>query len=127
MDKVLGSQSLENKPFRLASTCLVNEAAKAPGRPLFAGLLSRIQQGEANGIACWQHDRLARTPIDGARISWMLQQGIIQHIQTNQRSDYPTDNVLMMSLGVGMANQRQKLAEGWWPHNPPLGYLNNRF
>lgn len=126
--------------LKIIDTLIEEKSAKAPGRPIFADLLSRIHNGEANGIVCWKLDRLARNPIDGGSISWMLQQGIIQHIQTYQRSYYPTDNVLMMNLEFGMANQyiidlsinikrgqRQKLAEGWLPHKPPLGYLNNRF
>ncbi|MGE4169848.1 MAG: recombinase family protein [Candidatus Margulisiibacteriota bacterium] len=126
--------------LQIADIFIEEKSAKAPGRPIFAEMLGRIHNGEANGILCWKLDRLARNPIDGGSISWMLQQGIIQHIQTYQRSYYPTDNVLMMNLEFGMANQyiidlslnikrgqRQKLAEGWLPHKPPLGYLNNKY
>ncbi len=126
--------------LKIVDVLIEEKSAKAPGRPIFADMLGRIHNGEANGIVCWKLDRLARNPVDGGSISWMLQQGVIQHIQTYQRSYYPTDNVLMMNLEFGMANQyiidlslnikrgqRQKLAEGWLPHKPPLGYLNNRF
>ena len=124
----------------IANIFIEEKSAKEPGRPIFNDMLARIHQGHAQGIICWKLDRLARNPVDGGNINWMLQQGVIQHIQTYQRSYYPTDNVLMMNLEFGMANQyvidlsvnvkrgqRQKLDEGWLPHKPPLGYLNNKY
>ena len=44
------------------------QSAKMPGRPVFDGMLSRIQKGEAQGIVCWKLDRLARNPADGGTI-----------------------------------------------------------
>ncbi len=115
------------------------KSAKAPGRPVFSQMIESIHKGEANGIICWKLDRLARNPIDGGTINWLLQQGIIQHIQTFQRAYLPSDNVLMMNLEFGMANQfvldlsvntkrgmRKKVEDGWFPHKPPIGYSSNK-
>ena len=112
--------------------------AKMPGRPVFNEMIKRIQKGEAEGIICWKLDRLARNPVDGGQISWMLQQGIIQHIRLHDRNYYPTDNVLMMSVEFGMANQfirdlssnvkrglRAKVKRGEFPSTAPTGYLND--
>jgi len=80
-------------------------SAKMPGRPMFNEMMARIQKGEAQGIVCWKIDRLARNPVDGGQIQWFLQNNIIAHIQTHDRNYYPADNVLMMSMEFGMANQ----------------------
>ncbi len=116
-----------------------SKSAKNPiGRVHFNKMLERIHKGEAQGIICWKLNRLARNPIDGGQISWMIQQGAIQHIQTYGRSYYPTDNVIMMAVELGMANQfirdlsvdtkrglRAKAERGWYPTNSTLGYTHN--
>ena len=89
----------------ITDTLWESKSAKAPGRTVFNQMIERIYKGEAQGILCWKLDRLARNPVDGGNINWMLQQGVIQHIRTYEKSYYPTDNVLMMSVEFGMANQ----------------------
>jgi len=115
-----------------------SKSAKEPGRPLFNNMLKRIHKGEAQGILTWKLNRLARNPIDGGQISWMLQQNIIKHIQTFERDYNPTDNVLLMQVEFGMANQyvkdlsldvkrgmRQKAERGWYPIPIlPFGYVH---
>lgn len=114
-----------------------SQSAKKPGRKIFNSMLERIYKGEANGILCWKLDRLARNPVDGGQISWMLQQSAIAQIVTFGRTYYPTDNVLMMQVELGMANQfirdlsvnvkrglQKKVRDGWMPSGAPIGYLN---
>ncbi len=116
-----------------------SRSAKAPGRPIFNEMLNRIYNKEADGIICWKLDRLARNPIDGGQISWMLQQGVIKHIEASDRAFYPEDNVLIMNVEFGMANQfildlskntkrglKTKAEKGWLPGMAPKGYLNNK-
>ncbi len=115
-----------------------SKSAKAPGRPVFAEMMQRIKKGEADGIICWKLNRLARNPIDGGEISWILQQNIVKHIFTYGRSYYPTDNVIVMAVELGMANQfvrdlstdakrglRSKAERGWYPAYSTLGYIHN--
>jgi DNA invertase Pin-like site-specific DNA recombinase len=145
--QVLSIESQISELKRLAEKLNLNvvdaftesQSAKAPGRPVFNEMIKRINHGKAEGIICWKLDRLARNPIDGGQIIWMLQKGVIKHIQTYDRSYYPEDNVLLMSVEFGMANQfildlsrnvrrglRAKLGKGWRPNLAPLGYLNDK-
>ena len=114
------------------------KSAKMPGRPIFNEMIARMQKGDAQGIVCWKIDRLARNPVDGGQIQWLLQNSVIAHIQTHDRGYFPTDNVLMMSVEFGMANQyirdlsvntarglRAKARQGHFPGTAPFGYRNN--
>lgn len=116
-----------------------SKSAKQPNnRPIFEDMLIRIEKGEAQGILCWQINRLSRNPVDSGRINWMLQQGIIKSIQTIDKQYLPEDNVLMFSVESGMANQfildlkkntkrglEGKAQRGWLPSRAPQGYLND--
>ncbi len=117
-----------------------SKSAKTPnGRSVFNKMLERIEKGEAQGILCWQLNRLTRNPVDSGRISWMLQQGIIQAIQTIDREYHPDDNVILFNVETGEANQfiinlrkntmrgmLGKTERGVFPGLAPMGYLNDR-
>lgn len=117
-----------------------SKSAKKPNnRPVFAEMMARIQNGEANGILCWQINRLSRNPIDSALVQWMLQEGTLQSIQTHDREYRPEDNTLLFSVESGMANQfiielrantkrgiQSKLEKGWRPGLAPHGYMNDK-
>ena len=124
--------------LKIVEEFVEKKSAKIPGRAIFNDMMSRISRGEAQGILCWKIDRLARNPVDGGQVQWLLQQGVIKHIQTHDRSHYPNDNVLMMSVELGMANEyirqlaantsrglRAKARQGIYPSFAPLGYLND--
>lgn len=116
------------------------KSAKKPNnRPVFDEMLQRIENGEAEGILCWQINRLSRNPIDSGKLSWLLQQGILQAIQTIDREYLPDDNVLLFSVESGVANQfildlskntrrgmLSKLEKGWQTGVAPMGYLNDK-
>jgi len=116
------------------------KSAKKPNnRPLFDEMMQRIENGEANGILCWQINRLSRNPIDSGKIQWLLQQGILKSLQTIDRQYLPDDNVLLFSVESGSANQfvldlikstkrgmLRKLESGWQTGVAPLGYLNDK-
>jgi site-specific DNA recombinase len=56
-------------------------SAKAPGRVQFGEMLSRIEKRHADGIIAWAPDRLARNSIDGGRIIYMLDRGLIRDLK----------------------------------------------
>ncbi len=116
-----------------------SKSAKKEGRPVFNEMLKMIQQGKADAILCWKMDRLARNFIDGGKIIDLLQRGTIQEIHTYEGVHLPNDNVLMLAMHFGMANQyirdlsinvkrgnRAKLEKGEYPNKPPIGYLNDQ-
>lgn len=117
-----------------------SKSAKKPNnRPIFDNMLQEIEDGEADGILCWQINRLTRNPIDSGKLSWLLQQGIIKSIQTIDRQYLPDDNVIIFSVETGQANQfildlkknvkrgvESKLQKGWLPNLAPIGYLNSK-
>ncbi len=130
----------EKYNLKIVDTISEAKSAKEPGRVGFNSMLKRIHKGEAQGILTWKLNRLARNPIDGGQISWMLQQNIIKHLQTFEREYNPSDNVLLMQVEFGMANQyvkdlsldvkrgmRQKAERGWYPTTQlPVGYMHKQ-
>lgn len=114
-------------------------SAKSEGRPVFNKMLDMFTKGKVDGIICWKLDRLARNFIDGGRVIDLLQKSIIKEIRTFEGIFLPNDNVLMISMQFGMANQysrdlstnvkrgnRTKLEHGDWINKAPLGYLNDK-
>lgn len=113
-------------------------SAKAPGsRPVFAEMIARLDGGEADAILCWHVNRLFRNPVDFGTISWMLQTGALREIHTPSQVHRSGDNVLLLSVENGMANQyildlrkvvlrglNSKIDKGWFPHKAPAGYRN---
>lgn len=146
--QVLSLHSQEEEMLKIAKrdkleivyTLEESRSAKLPkNRPLFAKMLTDISAGKANAILCWRMDRLSRNPVDSGELSWMLQQGVLQHIKTHEREYYPKDNVIVMSVDTAMANQyirdlsegvttglKQKAQMGWFPSRAPIGYINDK-
>ena len=139
----LDAQMRELRDFARREGILIYETieesrtAKRPGRPLFDRMLDRIEEGEADGLLCWDIDRLYRNPIDEGRVRWLLQRGVIASIRTPGRQFFPYDAGLLMGVEGGRATDfiirmtrnirngvKEKLIRGEWPAGTkPLGYV----
>ena len=129
------------KKYNLNVVAIFRESmsAKSVGRPVFEEMMEYVASGKADSILCWKLDRLARNFIDGGLVIDMLQKSSIKEIRTFEGIHLPTDNVLMIALQFGTANQyvrdlstnvkrgnREKLIQGGWPHRAGFGYLNDK-
>ena len=100
-------------------------------------MISRIDKGEANGLLCWDIDRLSRNPIDNGTLQWRLQKAVVKIIKTPNRSYFPEDAGLLMSIEGGRSTDyvmrlsknvkrglNGKVTKGWRPSSAPIGYKN---
>jgi DNA invertase Pin-like site-specific DNA recombinase len=127
---------------KLSVVCELVEAktAKKPGRPIFNDMLARIQTHEADGILAWHPDRLARNSVDGGKIIYLADRGVIKELRfPTYRFDNNAQGKFMLSIAFGQSKYyidalsenirrgiRLKLSKGIWPQWAPLGYLNDR-
>src|ERR1035437_7029873 len=116
------------------------QTAKAPGRPVFNEMLLRIEQNEASGILAWHPDRLARNSVDGGKIIYLLDTGKIAELKfPTFWCDTTPQGKFMLSIAFSQSKyyvdnlsenikrgHRNKLKDGIWPRNAPLGYLNDK-
>ena len=116
-----------------------SRSAMTPGRPRFDAMVARIEAGEAEGIATWAPDRLARNSIDGGRLIYLLDRGVLKDLKF---STYTFENnsqgKFMLQIMFGQSKYysdalsenvkrgiRTKRDHGWQPGRPPVGYLND--
>ncbi len=122
----------------VASLCEA-KTAKEPGRMKFAEMLSLIEKGKADGILSWHPDRLARNSVDGGKIIYMIDCGLIKSLKFPTFWFEPTpQGLFMLQIAFGQSKYyvdslsentkrglRQKIRNGVWPSWAPVGYLNN--
>ncbi len=121
-----------------ASLCEAN-TAKEPGRIIFNEMLLRIENGEADGILAWHPDRLARNPIDGGKVIYLVDTNKIKSLKfPSFWFDNTPQGKFMLNIAFGQSKYyidnlsenvkrgiRQKLRRGEWPGPAPVGYLND--
>ena len=116
------------------------QTAKVPGRKVFADLIRKIEQGEADGIVSWNPDRLARNSIDGGKIIYLLDEGKLKDLKfPTHWFDNTPQGKFMLNIAFGQSkyyvdNLSQnvkrglhfKAMQGEWPGFAPFGYVNDR-
>jgi len=114
------------------------QTAKTPGRPVFNEMLQRIENSEASGILAWHPDRLARNSVDGGKIIYLLDTGKITELKfPTFWCDTTPQGKFMLSIAFSQSKyyvdnlsenikrgHRNKVKEGIWPRNAPIGYVN---
>jgi site-specific DNA recombinase len=116
-----------------------SKSAKKPGREIFNKLLLEIEAGEADGILAWQPDRLSRNSVDGGKIIYLIDQGIIKDLKF---PSYYFENTphgkFNLSIAFGFSKMyvdrlsedvkrgiREKIRRGEFPGKATLGYYNH--
>ncbi len=114
------------------------QTAKIPGRPVFGEMVERMEKGEATGILAWHPDRLARNSVDGGKIIYLVDTGVISEMKFPTFWFDPTpQGKFMLSIAFSQSKyyvdnlsenikrgHRNKVKEGIWPQMSPLGYVN---
>lgn len=115
-------------------------SAKAPGRPIFDEMMSRVERGDADGILAWHPDRLARNSVDGGQIIYLLDRSCLRDLKfVTFTFENTSQGKFMLSITFGYSKyyvdslsenvrrgNRTKLEKGGWPNKAPLGYINRR-
>ncbi len=140
----IDSQIAEAKEYALANKLEVvqvfteSKTAKEPGREIFNQMIELLENGVANAIISWHPDRLARNSIDGGRIIYLMDRGVIKDLKfPTYWIDNSPQGKFSLSLAFGQSKyyvdslsqnikrgQKTKLKKGEWPTQALLGYLN---
>lgn len=116
-----------------------SRSAKAPGRPVFADLMRRVQHGDIAGILCWKMDRLSRNPLDSGVLLQAQADGKLERIITSDGVKTADSNDrLMGTFELAFATKyiddlranvkrgnRARFEKGWPNFRPPIGYLED--
>jgi site-specific DNA recombinase len=114
-------------------------SAKSPGRPIFGEMIRAIEKGAAHGVIAWAPDRLARNSIDGGRIVYLLDTGVLKDLKfATYTFENNSQGKFMLQIMFGQSKYysdalsenvkrglRTRVEKGWHPTKPPLGYLND--
>jgi len=114
------------------------QTAKIPGRPVFNEMIERMEKGEASGILAWHPDRLARNSVDGGKIIYLVDTGVILEMKFPTFWFDPTpQGKFMLSIAFSQSKyyidnlsenikrgHRNKVKDGIWPQMAPIGYVN---
>ena len=97
-------QYVERENLTVVTELVEAKTAKKPGRPIFNDMLSRIQRHEADGILAWHPDRLARNSVDGGKIIYLIDRGVIKGLCfPTYRFDDNAQGKFMLSIAFGQS------------------------
>jgi site-specific DNA recombinase len=129
--------------FEISKEFTESKTAKKPGREVFNRMLQEIEEayslGQEIGIISWNPDRLARNSVDGGKIIYLIDQGIIKDLKfPTFHFDQSPHGKFNLSIAFGQAKLfidclrintqrgiREKLRLGQYPAKAPWGYYNH--
>ncbi len=141
-DQLFIIEGLKSKlGLKVVETLQESKSAHAPEhRDAFKQMVETIKSGKANAIVTWHANRLARNPVDGGYIIFLMDDGKLIEIITPSRTYHNTpedkfmlglefslskkdsdDKSIVVSRGLG-----KKCRDGWRPGWVPMGYLNDK-
>jgi site-specific DNA recombinase len=138
-DQLVELKSLALKEqLEVVDVFVEKQTAKIPGRPVFNEMVTRMEAGEASGILAWHPDRLARNSVDGGKIIYLVDTGVILEMKFPTFWFDPTpQGKFMLSIAFSQSKyyvdnlsenikrgHRNKVKDGIWPQMAPLGYIN---
>jgi len=81
-----------------------SKTSKKPGRKIFNEMLVSIEAGEADGIIAWHPDRLARNSMDGGKILFLIDTGMIKDLKfPTFRFDNTAYGKFMLNIAFGQS------------------------
>ena len=130
----------EREQLEIVETFVEPQTAKEPSRPIFNNMLSLIEKGKASGILAWHPDRLSRNSIDGGKIIYLCDLGLIKELKfPTFWFDATPQGKFMLNIAFGQSKYyvdnlsenvkrglRQKVRRGEYPGVAPTGYLNDK-
>ena len=125
--------------LQIVQEFIESKSAKVPGRQIFNEMISLLQKGKADAILSWHPDRLARNSLDGGKIIYLVDKGVIKDLRfPTYRFDNTAQGKFMLSIAFGQSKYyidnlsenikrgiRQKVRNGAYPGLAPVGYLND--
>lgn len=116
-----------------------SKSAFKMGREGFNSMLQRVNNGEANGILCWQANRVSRNAVDAGYVIYAMDEKQLLEIKTPGRTYFNTPNdkfLLGLELGIAKKDSDEKsenvkrgnrekfLNKKEWIGPAKMGYLN---
>jgi DNA invertase Pin-like site-specific DNA recombinase/Zn finger protein HypA/HybF involved in hydrogenase expression len=132
----------ERESLQIVDVFLEAQSAHKIGRAKFNEMLNRIDKSEADGFLVWDESRIARNSLDGGRVIYMMDLGLVKEIRKigKKYTNTPDDKswlamCFMMSKkesddkGVNVKRGlRTKAESGWYPSSwTKVGYMWDRF
>ena len=132
---------IEDEGLKVVEILEESHSAKKPGRPIFDGLVEKIEKGVGNGLLVWNASRISRNSIDTGRIIYLFDEGKLAEVKTPSQTFKNTPNdKFLLNLFCSQAKLendnkgedvkrglKTKCEKGLYPAPAPTGYINEKF